>query len=588
MKSLTTGSATSASSSARRTSRSASWMLASVSRASPRSVLTTRDKPFGQVVEHGIRSRSACARHGACGAAVNWCVACACRAARRTRADDFTPRRRRRACTRWPRGRVAGARDAPAPCRARRRCDAGCLALALACTRSRSPARSSRPTGSTSRFANALSLVAGLVVLVAWASGAAAHAARRRRRRAAGRRGRARCCRRSSRSRTGSPTPSEPWAAAAHRRRARRLRAVHRRRAAGAGADRASRSGCIAACRDAGTRGVPPLLTLERFLFRLRRRRLRAADADARERHPLLRAAVRQAADVHAQERVLGRSAGSRSARCSSAAGATAGAAASRCAGSSPARCCWSSPTSAASSCSKCSCAADEPRSTASRRRILTSDHRGRLDDIPLRTLGDRARRAAGDRRLLLDRRDGDDGGQPLPAEAPRAARRARRASSRSRCSAQTDKLLGVILLGNTLVAAARRDADRGDHQAPVRRRRARAGARHGRDLVRAPRVLRDHAEGGRRGARRPHRAARRATCWRRCCGALRRSSGSSTCSCRGCCKLLRIQPGRDAEHDADAGGAALAGARGRSTSAASTGRCSPTCSTSRRSPSTT
>ncbi|CFN79218.1 Uncharacterised protein [Bordetella pertussis] len=42
-KSRTTGSATSASSSAMRTSRSISWVLASVRRASPRSVLTTRD-----------------------------------------------------------------------------------------------------------------------------------------------------------------------------------------------------------------------------------------------------------------------------------------------------------------------------------------------------------------------------------------------------------------------------------------------------------------------------------------------------------------------------------------------------------------
>ena len=52
-KSLTTGSATSASSSAMRTSRSASWTLASVRRASPRSVLTTAREPLGQGVEHG-------------------------------------------------------------------------------------------------------------------------------------------------------------------------------------------------------------------------------------------------------------------------------------------------------------------------------------------------------------------------------------------------------------------------------------------------------------------------------------------------------------------------------------------------------
>ena len=52
MKSFTTGSATSASSSAMRTSRSTSAMLASVRRAWPRRVLTTR-AGVGQVVEHG-------------------------------------------------------------------------------------------------------------------------------------------------------------------------------------------------------------------------------------------------------------------------------------------------------------------------------------------------------------------------------------------------------------------------------------------------------------------------------------------------------------------------------------------------------
>ena len=51
---------------------------------------------------------------------------------------------------------------------------------------------------------------------------------------------------------------------------------------------------------------TPPLLTLERFLFRLVGAGFRAADADARERRAVLRAAVRQAVHVHAQERVLG------------------------------------------------------------------------------------------------------------------------------------------------------------------------------------------------------------------------------------------------------------------------------------------
>ena len=79
---------------------------------------------------------------------------------------------------------------------------------------------------------------------------------------------------------------------------------------------------------------------------------------------------------------------------------------------------------------------------------------------------------------------------------------------------------LALALLGQDRQAARRdparqharrrggRHAHGGDHQAAVRRRRARAGAWHDRDLVRAARVLRDHAESGRRGARRPARAA--------------------------------------------------------------------------------
>jgi hypothetical protein len=55
----TTGNATSASSSARRTSRSASWMFASVSRASPRSVFTTRDSRSVSVSSMGGYGRRA-------------------------------------------------------------------------------------------------------------------------------------------------------------------------------------------------------------------------------------------------------------------------------------------------------------------------------------------------------------------------------------------------------------------------------------------------------------------------------------------------------------------------------------------------
>ena len=62
MKSLTTGSATSASSSARRTSRSASWMLASVRRASPRSCLTTRDSRWERLSNIGSGDRGGAGR----------------------------------------------------------------------------------------------------------------------------------------------------------------------------------------------------------------------------------------------------------------------------------------------------------------------------------------------------------------------------------------------------------------------------------------------------------------------------------------------------------------------------------------------
>src|SRR6185312_12269475 len=60
-----------------------------------------------------------------------------------------------------------------------------------------------------------------------------------------------------------------------------------------------------------------------------------------------------------------------------------------------------------------------------------------------------RADRAAGGFRIFLHRRDGDDGGEPLSLEAPGAARLA------LALLARTDKLLGVVLLGNALLNAA-------------------------------------------------------------------------------------------------------------------------------------
>ncbi len=99
----------------------------------------------------------------------------------------------------------------------------------------------------------------------------------------------------------------------------------------------------------------------------------------------------------------------------------------------------------------------------------------------------------------------------------------------------KTDTLLGVILLGNTLVAAGAATLT-----AVITKRLfgegelALALGTVG-DLVRAARVLRDHAEGRRRDARRPHRADRELHPVADAEGGHARSSGSSTCSCRRC-----------------------------------------------------
>ena len=68
-------------------------------------------------------------------------------------------------------------------------------------------------TASTFRFANALSLVAGLAVLVAWLSGLLRTLPQRRRGGPAGRGGVRAAAARSPQRRTASPSPSEPWAA---------------------------------------------------------------------------------------------------------------------------------------------------------------------------------------------------------------------------------------------------------------------------------------------------------------------------------------------------------------------------------------
>ena len=67
------------------------------------------------------------------------------------------------------------------------------------------------------------------------------------------------------------------------------------------------------------------------------------------------------------------------------------------------------------------------------------------------------------------------------------------------------------------------------------------------RDLLRAPRVLRDHAEGDRRRARRPHRAGRVASCWRRCCRAARPVVWFVNLFVQGLLRMLRIRPAAEA-----------------------------------------
>ena len=139
----------------------------------------------------------------------------------------------------------------------------------------------------------------------------------------------------------------------AHRGRAARVR-IPARRGDHRAADDRSREATAPRTSAGRRRQTPPLLTLERYLFRLVGAGLRAADADARERRAVLRAGVRQAVHAHAQEPVLDPRLADVRRACSPAAGASDGAAARRRTGSSPARRCWCSPTSAASSCSRC------------------------------------------------------------------------------------------------------------------------------------------------------------------------------------------------------------------------------------------
>ena len=575
MKSLTTGSATSASSSARRTSRSASWMLSSVSRASPRSPLTTCDRRCGQIVEHGSRSGRGLAR------SIGYDSARARPAMARAVApesDDFTVRRRRGPVRRSPRALwpVTAGRAASSRCTAsvrRRGADrpaARSLLHAIIVVRA-----VATPQGLDLSFAQRAVAGGGL------------DGARRRGCRGCSRklpavgtvvlpvaarvRARSACARRQRR--IASPMPASPGRGA-HRRRARRLRAVRGRRAAGARADRARKAAAPRRSRGRKRRRRRRCSRSSASCSGCRRR-LRAADADARERDrcsPSSSSASRSTFTHKNVFSVLG--------------WLTFGALLFG-----RWRYGWRGRVGAV---------LDPRRDRASLARLPRQQVRARgparalsgsrrlIGRLPAQHARRRARGAARHVRILLDRRDGDDGGQPLSPEAPRAARQRAARSSRWRCSHRPTRLLGVILLGNNLINAGAATLA-GVMTARLLGEGKLALAReHGRRHVPDPRVLRDHAEGGRRGARRPHRAARRATCSRRCCSGLRPSSGSSTCSCRGCSSCCGSGRAPDA-------GAQLTQEELRSLVLEGSQyfrgkhrRCSPTCWISRPSPSTT
>ena len=128
-------------------------------------------------------------------------------------------------------------------------------------------ARSSRPTGSTCRFRNALSLVAWLTVLIAWASGLFAHAAAGRLRRAAGGGGGALVHAFGAsphRFRYSGDSPGPPRTSPSRSSRYALFVVAALQALMLTGLERRLRGGIVAAGDE-----TPPLLTLERFLFRL-------------------------------------------------------------------------------------------------------------------------------------------------------------------------------------------------------------------------------------------------------------------------------------------------------------------------------
>ena len=147
---------------------------------------------------------------------------------------------------------------------------------------------------------------------------------------------------------------------------------------------------------------------------------------------------------------------------------------------------------------------------------------------------------------LLLDRRDGDDGGQPLPPEAPRAARQPGRQARARRCSAQTDRLLGVILFGNNLINAGAATLAGvitvrllGEGELALA-----ASTVVVTFLILVFSEITPKVIGATHADRIAPLVAYVLTPLLR--GAARRSSGSSTCSCRACSKLLRVKPAPD------------------------------------------
>ena len=182
----------------------------------------------------------------------------------------------------WPRPRAARARQRSAAPRDARSVVALLVPPRCCCTRGSRGATSSRRTASTCRLANALSVVAGARRAGRVGIGPAAHAAGDRHRRAAGRRGRRRCCRRSSRNPHRLPVRRRAAGPPLHIAVALVAYALFLVAAVQALVLMGLEKRLHRRLPDAGASGSPPLLTLERFLFRLVDRGLRAADADAR------------------------------------------------------------------------------------------------------------------------------------------------------------------------------------------------------------------------------------------------------------------------------------------------------------------